>query len=119
MTDAGDAQEDLTLKALTTLSEVTLRTVDELNAVTDDLVAMQRRRRRGWSWRRILSSAPAPNPLTSVAGIASNLGRASGDFRRALIRSLRIEGMRITEVATLLEVSRQRVSALVHSKRTS
>ena len=118
MTDT-EAQEDPALKALSTLSEVTLRSVDDLTAITDELAAMQRRRRRGWSWQRILSSAPAPSPLTAVAGIASNLGRASGDFRRALIRALRSEGMRITEIATLLEVSRQRVSALVHPKRSS
>jgi predicted transcriptional regulator len=47
----------------------------------------------------------------------ANLGQAIGAFRRALASTLRTEGMRVTEIASLFEVSRQRVSALVRPKR--
>ncbi|HLX78516.1 MAG TPA: hypothetical protein VKR27_06485, partial [Acidimicrobiales bacterium] len=91
--------EDRALEALTELSETAGSSAEELNAVKDDLNTMRRRRIRGWSWRRIMSSSNvASNPLGSVSRIAACLGAASGKFRRALARSLQNEGMRLTEV---------------------
>jgi predicted transcriptional regulator len=49
--------------------------------------------------------------------IATNFGRASGAFRRALAIGLRQEGMQVTEIAALFGVSRQRVSALIRPRR--
>jgi hypothetical protein len=117
MEDAVDLREDSALDALTTLSKVTSRGVEDLNAVQDDLATMEERRRRGWSWRRILASTESHNPLSDVARIVADLGIASGRFRRALARALRGEGMRINEIGSLLEVTRQRVSALVRNRR--
>jgi predicted XRE-type DNA-binding protein len=57
------------------------------------------------------------SPLSAAAKIAANLACRAGEFRRALARALHNEGMRITEIASLFEVSRQRVSALTLARR--
>jgi hypothetical protein len=56
------AHRDAALEALTTLSEVASASVAELNVVGDELTMMKQRRRRGWSWRKILSSVGVRPP---------------------------------------------------------
>jgi hypothetical protein len=110
----GYREADPALEALTSLSDVAESSANGLIRLGDELTVMERRRRRGWSWRRIISAEDSPSPISAVMGIVDNLGRASGHLRRALARALRNEGMQITEVATLFGVSRQRASALFH-----
>jgi hypothetical protein len=117
MTAPEDLEQDAALQALSHLSDVTTTSIDNLNQVQDQLVDARRRRRRGWSWWRIVSSPDAPHLLSAVSAIAATLGRASGEFRRSLARELRHEGVRTTEIGTVMKVSRQRVSSLVNSKR--
>jgi galactokinase/mevalonate kinase-like predicted kinase len=109
--------EDPALEALSTLSDVATSGAEELTSLGDNLAVMGQRRRRGWTWRRILSSTDAAGVLAGVAKVASSLGAASGSMRRALARGLRVEGMRVGEIADLFDVSRQRVSALVRPRR--
>lgn len=115
MAKTGKIKQDPALEALTTLSETAEASARELDHLGNELTAMERHRKRGWSWRRTLASSNSLNPLSRVAKVVSDLGRASGAFRRAIARSLRSEGMQITEIATLLAVTRQRVSALIHT----
>jgi hypothetical protein len=116
MTEPQAVEKDPALDALASLSEVSASSAEDLNALHGDLVTMQRRRRRGWSWRRIVSSYSGASPLATAASTLANLGRALGGFRRAIVGALRTEGMQVSEIAELLEVSRQRVSALVRRK---
>jgi len=118
MTDTKDAQQDAALDALTTLSEVADRGVEELKVVSQDLAEMRGKRVQGWSWRQIVSSDNGQNPLAALTSLLAGLGRAGGEFRRALARALRVEGMRVTEIGGLLDVSRQRISALIRDRRT-
>jgi hypothetical protein len=111
-------EHDEALSALNSLSEVAAASAQGLNALHEDLQAMQERREHGWSWLQIVSSEDGLNPLATVTGIVANLGIAIGSFRRALARSLQKEGMRITSIAGLLAVSRQRVSTLVSARRS-
>ena len=116
MADTTDAEQgDPALEALTTLSEVASASATELNVVGDELIAMKQRRRRGWSWHRILSSSSSLLP--DLARIVANLGGASGAFRRTVARALQQEGMQVKEIASLLAVTRQRVSALIRPRR--
>jgi hypothetical protein len=119
MAKTGKAEEDPALQALDTLSVTAESSARELHHLGNELVAMKRRRKRGWSWHRTLVSSAALNPLAAVARIVSDLGRSSGAFRRALARSLRDEGMQVSEIATALAVTRQRVSALIRPKSSS
>jgi hypothetical protein len=117
MNKTGDTeQQDPALEALTTLSETVAHSARELNHLGNELTNMKRRRNRGWSWRKTFASGTPVNPLSGIARVVSDLGRASGAFRRAMARSLRDEGMQVTEIATILAVTRQRVSALVRPR---
>ncbi len=118
MAQSQALEPDEALEALEVLSEVTATSIDGLNEVNDKLSTVRHQRHRGWSWRRIASTGELADALSCAARIAAGLGRAGGDFRRRLTRVLRHEGLLITEIASFLDVSRQRVSALlVHKNR--
>jgi predicted XRE-type DNA-binding protein len=114
--DSRDAPDDPVVAALTNLSEVATSSADNLMGLNEDIATLHSRRRRGWSWNRIISDADSPNPLAALTAIATNFARASGGFRRALALGLRKEGMQVTEIASLFGVSRQRVSALIRPR---
>jgi hypothetical protein len=116
--DDESKDKDEALIALTSLTEVAAASAHGLSALQNDLQTMQERREHGWSWLQIASSEDGLDPLATLTGITANLGIAIGSFRRALARSLQKEGMRITSIAGLLEVSRQRVSTLVSARRS-
>jgi hypothetical protein len=116
MAKTGGIEHDPALEALGTLSETAEASARELNHLGNELATMERRRKGGWSWHQTLSSSVSVNPLSAIARIVSDLGRTSGVFRRAMVRSLRGEGMQVTEIAQMLAVTRQRVSALIHTK---
>jgi hypothetical protein len=116
-TNSHASSNDATLSALNNLAEVTSSSIETLGEVHDQLALVERRRRRGWSWRRIFSQARTPNPLALVTCVAIELGRATAEFRRAIARALRSEGMTISDVGPILSVSRQRVSALLRPGR--
>jgi hypothetical protein len=114
MSTTEEQGHDAALDALTALSEVAASSADELSHLDDEFTDMRRRRMGGWSWQRILSASGSANPMSAVARIVDNLGRAGGGFRRSLIRALQKEGMQVTEIGKLLGVSRQRASELFH-----
>jgi len=114
--ESGETQEDPVVAALTNLSEVAASSADDLLGLNEDIAMLHNRRRRGWSWNRIISDEDSPNPLSALTAIATNFARASGGFRRALALGLRKEGMQVTEIASLFGVSRQRVSALIRPR---
>jgi hypothetical protein len=116
MAETQAMEQDLVLGALASLSEIATTSANELLALTEDLADIRRQRIDGWSWRRIVSSEESPKPLSVLTHIASNFARASGGYRRALANGLRAEGMQVTEIASLFEVSRQRVSALIRPR---
>jgi hypothetical protein len=117
MTYMANPEHDVALEALNTLADVTSSSIDGLAEVRSQLTQVRRRRRRGWSWQRIISADDSPNPLTGVTGIAATLAIASAEFRRALAQALRNEGMQLTKIAPLLDVSRQRIGALLRPRR--
>jgi hypothetical protein len=116
-TEATHTEHDVALDALDTLSDVAATSIEGLTEVQTQLAQVRRRRRRGWTWRRIVSSEDSPKPLEKVTAIAANLAIASAEFRRGLAHSLRNEGLQLTKIAPLLEVSRQRIGALLRPRR--
>jgi hypothetical protein len=119
MAETGEIEKDRVLGALASLSEVATSSANELIALSEDLAEIRRHRISGWSWRRIVSSEDSPKPLSILTHIASDFARASGGYRRALAHGLRDEGMQVTEIANLFEVSRQRVSALIRPRTSN
>jgi hypothetical protein len=113
MVDSLEIERDPVLEALTNLSAVATSSANDLADLNEDLAILRRNRLQGWTWRRIITDANSPNPLSLLTKIAADLARACGGFRRALAVGLRREGLQVTEIAGLFEVSRQRVSALL------
>jgi hypothetical protein len=118
VTRTESSEQDPALDALDALSEATSASIEGLAEVNAQLEDVRGRVRQGWSWHKIVSSSDLGSAMTAVARISANLGRASGAFRRCLAKVLHTEGLRITEIGSLLEVSRQRVSALLRPDRT-
>jgi hypothetical protein len=119
MAETEEIEQDQVLEALASLSDVATSSANELIALSEDLADIRRHRISGWSWRRIVSSEDSPKPLSVLTHIASEFARASGGYRRALAHGLRDEGMQVTEIASLFEVSRQRVSALIRPRTSN
>jgi predicted XRE-type DNA-binding protein len=115
MAESLEVEQDPVLEALSNLSEVAISSASDLADLNKDLAGLRLNRLQGWTWRRIIADADTPNPLTLLSKIAADLALACGGFRRALALGLRREGLQITEIATIFEVSRQRVSALIRS----
>jgi hypothetical protein len=119
MVESLEVERDPVLEALTNLSEVATSSASDLAELNEDLAILRRNRLQGWTWRRIIADTDSPNPLSLLTKIAADLARACGGFRRALAVGLRREGLQVTEIATLFEVSRQRVSALLRPVGTA
>jgi hypothetical protein len=117
MTETAKTEHDVALDALDALSDAAASSIEGLTEVHTQLAQVRRRRRRGWTWRRIVSSEDSLQPLTNATGIAANLAVASAEFRRGLAHALKNEGMQLTQIAPLLEVSRQRIGALLRPRR--
>jgi len=118
MAETIGVERDLVLEALTNLSDVATSTADDLAELNEDLARMRRSRQLGSSWRHILSEPDTANPLSIVNKLAADLALACGGFRRAMAIGLRREGLAVTEIAGLFDVSRQRVGALIRSSGT-
>jgi hypothetical protein len=107
--------QDPTTAALEGLANAAEASSTELRDMQQDLSVMKEERRRGRTWRQIMSTSAGPQPLVHIARIAADLAAAGGTFRRALAKALRSEGMNVTAIAGLFDVSRQRVSTLIRS----
>lgn len=112
-----EREDDVALEALSSLEEVTASSIAGLSEVQEQLTEVHELRMRGWSWRRIYAAEDAPKPLAAVTSIAANLGRASANFRRTVVGALHGEGLHLSHIGPLLEVSRQRVRALLRHQR--
>jgi len=113
MSQTPEMAKDPVVEALSNLTKVAASCESDLAELRRNLDRVRRHRLDGWTLRRIMAEAGSPTPLSLMNRIASDLARACGGFRRALALGLRLEGLQVTEIAALFEVSRQRVSALV------
>ena len=119
MAEPLEVEQDPVLEALAILSALAVSSASDLMDLNNDLAGLRRNRLEGWTWQRIIADADTSNPLSLLSKIAADLALACGGFRRALALGLRREGLQITEIASIFEVSRQRVSALVRPNRPS
>jgi hypothetical protein len=108
--------DDAAVRALLELRRALDRTVADLGAAAeraDDLIAQ---RRRGRSWFQIVSSEKPPLVIETVTGVLDELGDLGSRFRREEALALQREDISITRIAELFRVTRQRVSALLHTR---
>lgn len=111
--------QDPATDALDHLADVAKSSAAELHDVENGLHQMSERRQRGWTWRQIIATSDGTSVLAHCTRITATLASAMGAFRRGLATSLHREGMPVTSIAEVFEVSRQRVSTLINSKSSA
>jgi hypothetical protein len=78
--------------------------------------SMSRQRRLGWSWSQILQRERQPGLLILLTRSARRLHEVSGRFRPALAEALGDEGLSTRQIATMLGVTHQRISAMLNRR---
>lgn len=78
---------------------------------------MQRKRDRGWSWRRILDEEPSPGVIELLRRSARRANEAKASLTTLLARELSREGLSRRQIASRLQVTHQRVTALLNGSR--
>jgi transcriptional regulator of aromatic amino acid metabolism len=76
--------------------------------------SMSRQRRLGWSWEQILQRERQPGLLSLLTRSVRRLHEVSGRFRPALAKALGDEGLSTRQIAKMLGVTHQRISAMLN-----
>ncbi len=76
--------------------------------------SMSRQRRLGWSWPQILERERQPGLLILLNRSVRRLHEVSGRFRPILAKALGDEGLSTRQIAKMLGVSHQRISAMLN-----
>jgi hypothetical protein len=114
--NAGDVEVDAVLSALHRVRS-TLRGVEgRIKQILDAIDSHTGQRHEGKDWR-VVACVEAPPLVDLLNGIATEVAHANAAYRVALARSLHEESLSMERIATVLGVSRQRVSALLKSAR--
>jgi predicted XRE-type DNA-binding protein len=80
---------------------------------------MQRKRERGWSWTRILDDEAAPSIVELVRRSAKRATETKTRLSTLLAGELTAEGFSRRQLAQRLQVTHQRVSALLSRRGSS
>jgi ribosomal protein S11 len=70
-------------------------------------------RMKGRPWREVLGRRAARNVLDLLTAAATQLSAATGRLRRAIARALFADGLRVKQIAEVLDVSHQRVTRIL------
>lgn len=81
--------------------------------------AMQRKRERGWTWARILDDEAQPGVVELVRRSAQRAAELKTRLAIVLARELTAEGFSRRQLAQRLQVTHQRVSALLNRNRST
>ena len=111
---SGPAANEPMAGALDQLAEAADETALDQQRLARRARAMIRQRRLGWSWSQILEREHQPGLLMLLGRSARRLHEVSGQFRPALAKALGEEGLSTRQVATMLGVTHQRISAMLH-----
>ncbi len=104
------------LRALDELDRALEETVELVDAMRRHSSAIRDAHRRGESLREIVPSEEGPR-LVQLLTLTTNLLHSYGNrVRIAEAQALHQEGMTMDQIAALFGVSRQRVSALLHTR---
>jgi transcriptional regulator with XRE-family HTH domain len=79
--------------------------------------AMQRQRDRGWSWAEVLDREEAPSLLEMLRRNGRHLAEATRRLSRTFATGLSAEGASHRQIARRLNVTHQRVSAILNGQR--
>jgi hypothetical protein len=108
--------DDAAIRALLELRAALDRTIADLGAAAERAEDLIAQRRSGRSWFEIVSSEKPPLVIETVTGVLDELGELGSRFRREEALALQREDISITRIAEMFRVTRQRVSALLHTR---
>jgi PAS domain S-box-containing protein len=111
----ADAYDEELFEALTAVGQVLERTRDRVGDVAARAAEIRAGRARGLSYAELLTGARHPIVLDVVSELLDGLFDAGSRLRRAEARALYADSLSMDKIASLLRVSRQRVSAIINS----
>jgi hypothetical protein len=114
MAEEGDSLTS----ALDHLAESAERTSAEQKLIADSARAMTEERRRGRSWSAILAGEGQPSVLALLGSSLRRLSQTSSRVRTAVAAALAKEGLSTRQIAAHLEVTHQRVSAMLNRPKS-
>ncbi len=98
--------------ALLELAEAAEETARDQQKVARRARTLDRERGRGVPWSQLLERGSLSGLLDLLAASAARILDATGKLRRVVVGSLGVEGLSTRQIAKLLGVSHQRISAL-------
>jgi PAS domain S-box-containing protein len=111
----ANSYDDEVFDSLTAVSQVLARSMERVDAVAIRAAEIRAGRARGLSYAELLTGASHPLVLDVLSEMLDGLFNAGGRLRRAEVRALQADGLSMDKIASLLHVSRQRVSAIINS----
>lgn len=112
---AGPPMQDPTLLALENLVHVAQQVAVMTERVTARAAYIRASRLEGRPYREIVNGKEVPLIAGLLTQNIRRLEAASTQFRRAEARALHQEGMTMEEIGQIFGLTRQRISALIHS----
>ena len=109
---SGPAANEPMAGALDQIAEAADETALDQQRLARRARTMSRQRRLGWSWSQILERERQPGVLVLLTRSARRLHEVSGRFRPALAKALGDEGLSTRQIAKMLGVTHQRISAM-------
>lgn len=86
---------------------------DQQREVASQARAMQRLRRRGWPWARILDQEKPPGLVARLRATSRRLTQLTTRLSRTFATAMATEGLSRREIARRLGITHQRVTALL------
>jgi hypothetical protein len=114
MTSGPAANDKPMAGALDQIAEAADETALDQQRLARRARSMSRQRRLGWSWEQILQRERQPGLLILLTRSARRLHEVSGRFRPALAKALGDEGLSTRQIAKMLGVTHQRISAMLN-----
>jgi hypothetical protein len=110
---------DPVLNAFTALERVLLVNERRSAAMRERMEHIRKLRSQGLAYRTIVPAEEPPLIVEMLTQSAQELDRVGAEVRRNQARELHREGMKMDQIARHFGVTRQRISALLRTKRTA
>jgi PAS domain S-box-containing protein len=111
----ADSYDKELFEALDAVVRVLERGRDRLDVVAARATELRDGRQRGMSYAELLTGAKHPLVIDVLSELLDGLFDAGSRLRRAEARALYADSLSMEKIASLLHVSRQRVSAIINS----
>lgn len=106
-------------RSLERVADTAEQVAEDQQALARRARTMQRQRARGWSWSQVLDSQPSPGVIELLRKSRQAVTSLASGFSAILARELSHEGESRRQIARRLQVTHQRVTALLREGQGS